>query len=269
MTPFDRARSPWEAYLFEGLPDGRAAHMLKMHHSTTDGMGSVQLFSQLHSRTRESNPLQAATAVAAPRAADVGRSAARAARARRAGGAGARAVRGRRRLQRAHPAASRRSASLLGFVSSLARVTAEPAREGLAAAPPPQSLLALPRARRRLRRSARRGQGGRRVAERRVRRGAARRVSPLPRGARPPDRRDADGDSDLGAPRGRRGGRQSHRGRALRRAGRHRRSAQAHAGDRRARRLDPERAGARRHVAARAGARAPPRRAPDRRSPAA
>jgi diacylglycerol O-acyltransferase len=56
MTPFDRARSPWESYLFEGLPDGRAVHMLKMHHSTTDGMGGVQLFSQLHSRTRESNP---------------------------------------------------------------------------------------------------------------------------------------------------------------------------------------------------------------------
>ncbi len=58
MTPFDRARSPWESYLFEGLPDGRAAHMLKMHHSTTDGMGGVQLFSQLHSRTRESNPFK-------------------------------------------------------------------------------------------------------------------------------------------------------------------------------------------------------------------
>ena len=56
MTPFDRARSPWESYLIEGLPDGRAAHLLKMHHSTTDGMGGVQLFSQLHSRTRESNP---------------------------------------------------------------------------------------------------------------------------------------------------------------------------------------------------------------------
>jgi len=56
MTPFDRARSPWESFLFEGLPDGRAAHMLKMHHSTTDGMGGVQLFSQLHSHTRASNP---------------------------------------------------------------------------------------------------------------------------------------------------------------------------------------------------------------------
>jgi len=56
MTPFDRARSPWESVLFEGLPDGRAAHMLKMHHATTDGLGSIQLFSQLHSRRRETNP---------------------------------------------------------------------------------------------------------------------------------------------------------------------------------------------------------------------
>ncbi|MDJ0850658.1 MAG: wax ester/triacylglycerol synthase family O-acyltransferase [Myxococcota bacterium] len=56
MTPFDRARSPWESVLFEGLPGGRAAHLLKMHHSTTDGLGSVQLLSQLHSRRRESNP---------------------------------------------------------------------------------------------------------------------------------------------------------------------------------------------------------------------
>ena len=56
MTPFDPARSPWEAVLFEGLPEGKAAFFLKMHHSTTDGMGSVQLFSQLHSRTRETNP---------------------------------------------------------------------------------------------------------------------------------------------------------------------------------------------------------------------
>jgi WS/DGAT/MGAT family acyltransferase len=56
MTPFDRARSPWESVLLEGLPEGKAAHLLKMHHSTTDGMGGVQLFSKLHSRTREPNP---------------------------------------------------------------------------------------------------------------------------------------------------------------------------------------------------------------------
>ena len=56
MTPFDRARSPWEVVLFEGLPDGQAAYLLKMHHSTTDGLGGIQLISQLHSRTREANP---------------------------------------------------------------------------------------------------------------------------------------------------------------------------------------------------------------------
>ena len=56
MTPFDRARSPWEAILMEGLPEGRAALLVKLHHSTTDGMGGFQLFSKLHSRTREHNP---------------------------------------------------------------------------------------------------------------------------------------------------------------------------------------------------------------------
>jgi WS/DGAT/MGAT family acyltransferase len=56
MTPLDRARPPWESVLIEGLPDGRAAHLLKMHHVTTDGLGGVQLLSQLHSRTREANP---------------------------------------------------------------------------------------------------------------------------------------------------------------------------------------------------------------------
>src|SRR5437764_4112196 len=56
MTPFDRARALWEAVLFEGLPDGRAAYFLKLHHATSDGLGIVDLLSSLHSRTRESNP---------------------------------------------------------------------------------------------------------------------------------------------------------------------------------------------------------------------
>src|SRR6185295_16245665 len=56
MTPFDRARSPLEVVLFEGLPDGRAAMLMKMHHSATDGIGGFQLFSKLHSRKREHNP---------------------------------------------------------------------------------------------------------------------------------------------------------------------------------------------------------------------
>ncbi|MCO7195569.1 MULTISPECIES: wax ester/triacylglycerol synthase domain-containing protein [Pseudonocardia] len=53
MTPFDRERPPWEAMLVEGLPGGRAAFLLKLHHVLTDGMGVVQLLSQLHSRKRE------------------------------------------------------------------------------------------------------------------------------------------------------------------------------------------------------------------------
>ena len=56
MTPFDRFRAPWEAALVEGLPDGRAVYLLKLHHSTTDGIGATQLLGQLHSRTREPNP---------------------------------------------------------------------------------------------------------------------------------------------------------------------------------------------------------------------
>lgn len=55
MTPFDRSRPPWEAVLFEGLPDGRAAYVLKMHHASSDGLGFVQLLSQVHSRTRKPN----------------------------------------------------------------------------------------------------------------------------------------------------------------------------------------------------------------------
>ena len=56
MTPFDRHRALWEAVLFEGLPEGRAAYLIKLHHSTTDGLGVVDLLSNLHSRKRESDP---------------------------------------------------------------------------------------------------------------------------------------------------------------------------------------------------------------------
>lgn len=48
MTPFDRRRPPWEAVLVEGLPGGRAAYALKLHHSSTDGVGTMQLMAALH-----------------------------------------------------------------------------------------------------------------------------------------------------------------------------------------------------------------------------
>jgi diacylglycerol O-acyltransferase len=53
MRPFDRSRPPWEAVLVEGLPNGRAAYLVKLHHSLTDGLGAVQLLEQLHSRHPE------------------------------------------------------------------------------------------------------------------------------------------------------------------------------------------------------------------------
>jgi WS/DGAT/MGAT family acyltransferase len=129
MTPFDRARSPWESYLIEGLPQGRAAHLLKMHHATTDGMGSVQLFSQLHSRTRESNPFKPQPSPPLPErqtsfdllleqlAHDV-----------QALPGLVQSVVGALFRTLLHPYGT--VAGLLGFVSSLGRVTAEPGAKG-------------------------------------------------------------------------------------------------------------------------------------------
>ncbi len=52
LTPFDRTRPLWEATLIEGLAGKRAAYLLKVHHSLTDGLGAVQLLSAIQSRTR-------------------------------------------------------------------------------------------------------------------------------------------------------------------------------------------------------------------------
>jgi len=53
MTPFDKARSPWEATLVEGLEGGRAAYILKLHHATSDGLGIIQLLSRVLGKSRE------------------------------------------------------------------------------------------------------------------------------------------------------------------------------------------------------------------------
>jgi HAD superfamily hydrolase (TIGR01490 family) len=55
-APLDRDRPLWEVLLVEGLADGRAGYVVKTHHSTTDGLGAVQLMSRLHSRTAERDP---------------------------------------------------------------------------------------------------------------------------------------------------------------------------------------------------------------------
>jgi diacylglycerol O-acyltransferase / wax synthase len=48
MAPFDRARPLWEAVLLDGLADGRAVYLLKIHHSISDGQGTVQMLDILH-----------------------------------------------------------------------------------------------------------------------------------------------------------------------------------------------------------------------------
>lgn len=53
LAPFDRSRPLWEGTLVEGLEGGRAAYLLKLHHSLTDGLGGIQLLSLVQSRTRE------------------------------------------------------------------------------------------------------------------------------------------------------------------------------------------------------------------------
>ncbi|WP_293002277.1 wax ester/triacylglycerol synthase domain-containing protein [Mycobacterium sp.] len=72
MTPFDRARPPWEAVLVEGLPDGKAAYLLKLHHALTDGLGLTQLLSHIHSRQRAHNPSKPQPAPTPDRSVDRG-----------------------------------------------------------------------------------------------------------------------------------------------------------------------------------------------------
>ena len=47
MQGFDRARPLWELYVVGGPPDDRAALILKLHHSLSDGVGLVRMTSAL------------------------------------------------------------------------------------------------------------------------------------------------------------------------------------------------------------------------------
>ncbi|MEX0664975.1 MAG: wax ester/triacylglycerol synthase family O-acyltransferase [Acidimicrobiia bacterium] len=56
MGDFDRARPLWEYTLVEGLPKGRAAFVLKVHHSMTDGVGGMRLLMMLFDLERKPPP---------------------------------------------------------------------------------------------------------------------------------------------------------------------------------------------------------------------
>jgi WS/DGAT/MGAT family acyltransferase len=62
--PFDRARPLWQLLVVEGLAGGRAAMLVKMHHTITDGVGGVRLSLQFIDLARE--PGEADADAAAP-----------------------------------------------------------------------------------------------------------------------------------------------------------------------------------------------------------
>lgn len=46
-TPFDRSRPLWEARLYDGLADDRAALFFKLHHAVADGVGGNAIFAAM------------------------------------------------------------------------------------------------------------------------------------------------------------------------------------------------------------------------------
>ena len=57
MTEFEPSRPLWAATLVEGLEGDRAALVLKIHHSLTDGVGAIQLGTLLFDTTPEPGPV--------------------------------------------------------------------------------------------------------------------------------------------------------------------------------------------------------------------
>src|SRR4051812_14894858 len=53
QSPMDISRPLWTATLVEGLADGRAATMLHLSHSVTDGVGSVEMFANIYDLERD------------------------------------------------------------------------------------------------------------------------------------------------------------------------------------------------------------------------
>jgi WS/DGAT/MGAT family acyltransferase len=56
MEAFDRDRPLWEYTLVDGLPGGRSAFVMKVHHSLTDGVGGIKLLLMLLDLERDPPP---------------------------------------------------------------------------------------------------------------------------------------------------------------------------------------------------------------------
>ncbi len=53
LAAFDHDRPLWEFLLVEGLPEGRAALVMKLHHALTDGVGGIEIAAHVVDLTRE------------------------------------------------------------------------------------------------------------------------------------------------------------------------------------------------------------------------
>jgi WS/DGAT/MGAT family acyltransferase len=71
LTDFDHNRPLWEAALIEGLPQGQAAFLLKLHHSIADGQATVMMGLTLFEFGPDANPAEPGPPPA-PAAEDVG-----------------------------------------------------------------------------------------------------------------------------------------------------------------------------------------------------
>ena len=209
---FDRDRPLWEYTLVEDLPDGKAAFVMKVHHSMTDGVGGIKLLLMLLDLERdppppgpEPDPLP--LAMFSPWA--VADAPARGAARDRC------ATRRSARCRLRSTAANEVRRNAVGLVGTGATM-ATSALRFLAPAPTPASPLLRPRSLGRrveafdvplddLKRAAK---AIGREPQRRVRRRRARRHAPLPRGARRRRARAADDHADQRARRRRRAGRQ-------------------------------------------------------------
>ena len=56
LTDFDRNRPLWEAVLIDGLPNGEAAFIMKLHHSIADGQATVIMALSLFELGLDPNP---------------------------------------------------------------------------------------------------------------------------------------------------------------------------------------------------------------------
>ncbi|WP_084519373.1 wax ester/triacylglycerol synthase domain-containing protein [Nocardia mexicana] len=66
MTAFDPARPLWQFTLLDGVEDGKAALVLKVHHSLTDGIGGIQIAGEILDFDRSGTAREPAPDVTAP-----------------------------------------------------------------------------------------------------------------------------------------------------------------------------------------------------------